>query len=154
MSQNPGMSAQDATALLQTYANDAGAPGVDADFGYGIIDLNRVENRSVPNLTDAAVASHYFNSKSTGGPTMDYVVQNQGTSALMNWQLQTNSGGTLETWNIPILQPNQISVISVPTNGLDLTSGQQFQSRLLPPTGVVDVDRANNARASVVQKNP
>lgn len=154
MSQNPGMSAQDATALLQTYANDAGAPGVDADFGYGIIDLNRVENRSVPNLTDAAVASHYFNAKANGGPTMDYVVQNQGTSALMNWQLQTNSGGTMETWNIPILQPNQVTVISVPTSGLDLTAGQQFQSRLLPPTGVVDIDRANNARASVVQKNP
>ncbi len=151
MSSNPGTTAQQAVVLLQTYANDAGAPGPDADYGYGLINVDRVNNRNTPNLTDAAVASHYFNANDTNGPTMTYVVQNQGTTALLNWQLTTNSGGTTQNWTVPLLQPNAETTVTVPLNAAALNSGIQFQSRLTAPQGVTDLNRNNNARASSVQ---
>jgi subtilisin family serine protease len=151
MSANPGMTAQQAVNLLQTYSNDAGAPGPDADYGYGIINVARVMNRNTPNLTDAAVASHYFNANDTNGPTMNYVVQNQGTTTMMNWQLTTSTGGTNQNWTLPMLQPNQETTVTVRLNSADLAAGEQFQSHLTAPQGVTDVNRNNNGRASAVQ---
>ncbi len=151
MSLNPGMSATDAVGLLQTYANDAGAPGVDADFGYGLVNVSRVNNRNTPNLTDAAVASHYYNPNDPNGASMNYVVQNQGTTALFNYQLNTNTGGDTQSWTLPIIQPNQETVVRVPLSGYDLTGGVQFQSQLTTPQGVTDVNRNNNGRTSAVQ---
>ena len=151
MSSNPGISAQDAVSLLQTYANDAGAPGPDADFGYGIVNAQRVANRNTPNITDAAVASHYFNPNDAQGPSMTYVVQNQGTNAMMGWQLNTNSGGNTQSWNLPIVQPNQETTVTIPLSSSDLVSGVQFQSRLTAPQGVQDSNLNNNGRASAVQ---
>jgi thermitase len=151
MSLNPGMTPRDAVGLLQTYANDAGAPGADADFGYGIVNVSRVNNRNTPNISDAAVASHYFNANDPNGVSMNYVVQNQGTTAMVNYQLNTNTGGDTQNWTLPIIQPNQESVVRVPLNNYDLTASVNFQSHLTPPQGVVDSNRSNNGRASTVQ---
>lgn len=149
MSAHPGMSAQEATALLRTYANEAGAPGEDADFGYGIVYVARVLNRNTPDLVDAAVTSHYYDSKAG---TMNYVVQNQGTSTLTNWKFQTISGGTLQRWDLPAIQPTGISVLTVPLNGVDLSQGVEFSSRLIAPQGIIDINRTNNGRASSLQR--
>lgn len=149
MSAHPGMSAQDATALLRTYANEAGAPGVDADYGNGIVNVGRVLNRNTPNIVDAAVTSHYYDSKAG---TMNYVVQNQGTSLLTNWQFQATSGGASQRWELPAIPPTGVRVLTVPLNGADLSQGVEFSSRLIAPQGVVDTNRANNGRASSLQR--
>lgn len=151
MSSNPGISAREATDLLLAYANDGGAPGVDADYGYGILNVDRVLNRSVPNRNDLAVTANFFDVNASGGPVMQYVVQNQGTTLGVNWQLETNTGGQDHIWNLPLLQPNSVTSISVPVNPADLPAGIQFQSRLIVPQGVTDIDPQNNGRATKVQ---
>ncbi len=154
MSLNPGINAQQAVGLLQTNANDAGAPGQDADYGYGLANAQRVDLRNVNNRTDAAVASHYFNLNDTNGPSMTYVVQNQGTSTMANWQLNTTSGGVSQNWNLPSLLPNQETVVTVPVNANDLADGITFRSRLVAPAGSADVNLNNNGRATGVQVKP
>ena len=151
MSAYPGMSAQDAANLLITYANDGGAAGVDADYGYGILNVQRVLNRSTPNLTDLAVTANYFDAKATGGPAVQYVVQNQGTTVGANWQLETNTGGASQTWSLPLLQPNGVTYVTVPVNAADLASGVRLQSILKAPTGVADFNLQNNGRGTLVQ---
>ena len=151
MSAYPGMSARDAADLLITYANDGGAAGVDADYGYGILNVDRVLNRGVPNRNDLAVTANYFDLNASGGPTMQYVVQNQGTSLGVNWQLETSTGGQNQVWTLPLLQPNAVTSISVPVNKADLSSGVQFGSRLIVPQGITDLNLQNNGRATRVQ---
>ncbi len=151
MSAYPGMSARDAADLLITYANDGGAAGVDADYGYGIINVDRVLHRGVPNRNDLAVTANYFDLNASVGPTMQYVVQNQGTTLGVNWQLETSTGGQNQIWTLPLLQPNAVTSISVPVNAADLPAGVQFGSRLIVPQGTTDLNPQNNGRVTRVQ---
>ena len=145
------MSARDAADLLITYANDGGAAGVDADYGYGIINVDRVLHRGVPNRNDLAVTANYFDLNASVGPTMQYVVQNQGTTLGVNWQLETSTGGQNQIWTLPLLQPNAVTSISVPVNAADLPAGVQFGSRLIVPQGTTDLNPQNNGRVTRVQ---
>jgi len=151
MSAYPGISARDAADLLITYANDGGAAGVDADYGYGVINVDRVLNRGVPNRNDLAVTANYFDLNASGGPTMQYAVQNQGTTLGVNWQLETSTGGQNQIWTLPLLQPNAVTSISVPVNAADLPAGVQFGSRLIVPQGTTDLNPQNNGRVTRVQ---
>lgn len=154
MAAYPSMSAQDAVALLRLTANDAGAPGADADYGYGTINLERALNVNTPNRIDLAVSSQYYNPNAQGGPTMTYVVQNRGTTSAFNWQLQTTTGTAAQTWALPSLSPNQITSVTVPINTAQLSANgsMNFQSQLTVPTGIKDLNTTNNAKASVVSK--
>ncbi len=153
MTDNPGMNATQAAQLLLTYADEAGAPGPDADYGYGVVNLSRVQNRNTPGITDAAVASHFFDAKADGGPVVQYVVENRGTTALLNWQYQTNTNGLVQQWTLPIVQANEEAVIRVPVNPSQTGSSglHEFESRLIRPAGVTDANPSNNGRGSVVQ---
>ena len=44
MSQNPGMTAADALAVLVKASKDAGAPGRDEDYGFGVLNLTNLGN--------------------------------------------------------------------------------------------------------------
>jgi hypothetical protein len=144
---NPQLTSEQVVQITQQYADDGGALGPDTAYGYGMIDVDGILNSNTPNLVDGRVAAHHFDGKA-GGAQMNYVVQNNGTSPMQGWTLNTNSNGTQQQWEIPRLGPNQTTQITVPIGLVD--AAQQYQSQLLPPQGVRDADSSNNARGSYV----
>ena len=92
MSENPGISASSAYELLLTYSNEAGEPGSDIIYGSGTLDVGRVMERDVPGITDAAVASYYYESSAGSQERAQIVIENRGTTALHNLTLEVKSG--------------------------------------------------------------
>ena len=109
MSQNPGMTAADARDLLFAYANEAGRPGPDAEFGNGLLQIGRVMERNQPGIFDVAVASQTFASSAPAfggaGTEYDVVVQNRGTEPLYDTQLNVTTGGAMQAYSLPLLEP-------------------------------------------------
>ena len=118
MSENQGMSAHSAYELLQNYSNEAGAPGNDIVYGTGNLDLGRVLERDVPNITDAGLASYHYDPVSaqlSGQPnTAQVVIENRGTTALHNLTLQVESGSAERTYNVSFIPVGEIAVIDTP----------------------------------------
>ncbi|MEC8907138.1 MAG: S8 family serine peptidase [Verrucomicrobiota bacterium] len=119
MSENQGMSAFSAYELLQKYSNEAGAPGNDIVYGAGNLNLGRVLERNVPNITDAGLASYYYDPASaelSGQPnTAQVVVENRGTTALHNLTVQVDSGSTERNYNVSFIPVGEIAVIETPS---------------------------------------
>jgi subtilisin family serine protease len=55
-SESPGLSSSEVAALLVRYADDAGAPGRDARYGSGVLNVGRVLERNTPGLVDMVLA--------------------------------------------------------------------------------------------------
>ena len=146
------VTAQQALEMLKTYADEGGAPGIDSDFGYGLINLDRVFNSTTPNRVDAAVASHYYNATAEGQSVMEYVIENRGNTPMYNWQLRTTTDGSVQDWALPVVPANEETVVRVPLSQARIQTGTEieFQSRLTAPSGTIDAVLKNNGRASAV----
>ncbi|MDG2125427.1 MAG: S8 family serine peptidase [Verrucomicrobiales bacterium] len=135
--------------LLQSTANEAGAPGEDAAYGHGVIDIQRALTSNSRGIVDSAVASHYYDADNTfgyGPNQMLFVVENRGTEPLANLPISINANGTQINHAFPSILPNGIGVYPVPIdlNNLNTQGAQSFQSRVLFPNQS-DARDANNA---------
>ena len=111
MSENPGLTASSAYDLLINYSNEAGAPGADIIYGSGTLNLGRVMERNVSGITDAAVASYYYESSGDAQDKAQVVVENRGTTALHNLTVEIGSGNNEQTYNISFVPPGEIAVV-------------------------------------------
>lgn len=117
MNREPERTAAEATALLTQYADEAGAPGVDAEYGNGIINLSRVFERNTPGIRDVAVASQYLDAENgarlqSGEPgTMQVVVENRGTQPVYSLMVNTSVNGIPNTQVIGQLKPGEWAVV-------------------------------------------
>lgn len=149
MSENPGLTAAQAWQVVRQTASEAGAPGVDADYGNGILNLGTAMNRNNPAYADTAVASHYYDAASG---QMEFVLQNRGASAVSGLTLDIGTNGTTRTAAIPALAPGATYVVKVPIDQatLNATGTQTFSTSLQNPPGVIDQVPANNRKASTL----
>lgn len=136
------MNANQAVTSLNNNLNESGAPGSDASYGGGTIDLGRVMSSNTPGITDVALASQYVN-----GNTLQVTVQNQGTTSISNAAVQINTPSGNTTAYVSSLAPNQIQTINVPISnaGDPLT----FQSSVTLSGGQTDSRPNNNRRTDV-----
>ena len=90
-----------AAKLLREYADDAGAPGPDDEFGWGILNLERVLTRNVAGIMDAAAGDLYVRSGMTSSEDalVGIAVQNRGTVPLYCVHLDVVVGGIPSRWN-------------------------------------------------------
>lgn len=117
MSENPSLTALQAWALLQQFTNEAGAPGEDPELGKGNLNLGRLMERDQPGIYDIAVTSHHYDPALTEPgdlPSVQVTVQNRGTEALANFNLNVTSGALQRDFFIPILRPGQIATHEIP----------------------------------------
>ena len=81
--------------------------------------MGRVLERNVPNITDAGLASYYYDPVSaelSGQPnTAQIVVENRGTTALHNLTVQVDSGSTERNYNVSFIPVGEIAVIETPS---------------------------------------
>ena len=152
MSENQGMSALSAYELLQNYSNEAGAPGNDIVYGTGNLNLGRVLERNVPNITDAGVASYHYDPSSAelGGQsnTAQVVIENRGTTALHNLTVQVESGSAERTYNVSFIPVGEIAVIETPAG---FSSGITEEG--LPVSATVIVNQNLNGEDRDVSDN-
>lgn len=151
MSQIPGITAQQAASLLTTYSADAGAPGRDAAFGYGTVDVGFALNHANNTYTDTSVSSQYFNPVEG---RVEFVVQNRSGHPVDGLLLNINAAGSREQVDVPPLQPGERWAYNVPVNEarLDAEGQLTYSSQLRNPNGLIDQNPGNNGKASVVFK--
>jgi len=102
LSENPEMSAADAEDILCGHSDDAGAPGMDYEFGNGILNIRRVMNRDVAGIYDASVGGPYVPPQTGDDEALEIVVyaQNRGTENLDRIDLKVEIGGVSKVWNL------------------------------------------------------
>jgi hypothetical protein len=157
MSIYPGTSALEAAQMLETYSNEAGAPGADPAFGKGILDVGRVVQSDTPGLTDVAVASHYVDLTNLGeneSPMVDIVIENRGTTRINGATLNMKADNNSRSYALPPLDPGDVIVREFP---IDVRLGENqgdltFSSELSLP-GVEDFSPTDNSRTSVILFN-
>jgi hypothetical protein len=147
MSENPGLTAQQAWEVLQKTASDSGAPGADANYGNGILNLGWAMNRKNPAYIDTAIASHYFDAANN---EMDFVVQNRSGQSVGGLQLSVTTSGVANTYAISPLPAGGSAVIKVPLDisAIKTNGGVSFSTQLLNAAGTIDRVPANNRRSS------
>jgi len=144
MSESPfPISAQQAVTILQNYTNEAGSPGRDSQFGFGIIDIGRAINRNTPGIVDVAVASQTYllptAQSSTSG--LQVSVENRGTEIVYQTTVDINIGGDLFPYTIQSLQPNERTIVTIPAG-----QGQLLREGSLPVSSQVNL--SNGSRDS------
>ena len=149
LSLNSAFTPRAAADLLARTANDGGAPGADAAFGRGILNLATAMNSGNPAYIDTAVSSHHFDATTN---QMQFVVQNRSGRSVTGMTLAVTSGTITTTSSVPSLSAGETYVAKVPVNDTALTTAGQltFTTQLVNPTGTVDQAPANNRRTSLL----
>ena len=81
LSADSTLSPQKAVKLLERYLDDAGAAGLDPTYGGGLLNWDRLRERTTTDVSDVALASIYLQPDAQPGTTMPIQVtaQNRGT---------------------------------------------------------------------------
>jgi subtilisin family serine protease len=129
LSENPGLSGDDAVAVLRAYADEAGLPGEDAEYGSGIVNMTRVEERNEPDVVDVAVVRPYVRTHPLYADELlvTLMAQNQGTVPIDRVELQVDRNGARQDLVFRGVRPGQtvshelrIPVRAIPADGLRL----------------------------------
>jgi hypothetical protein len=155
MSQKPGTSPQQAWETLQTRSDDAGAPGADAAYGAGVLNLGWAMDNN-PARVDLAVASHWPGSGADAGRAegvVEVVVQNRSGFAVAGAVLEIETNGMSSRQTVPVLAAGAGAVVKVPVASPARAKDVDrwiLKTRLIAPGGLIDQVPANNERTSAL----
>jgi subtilisin family serine protease len=147
LSFNPTLTAAQAWEILSATTNDAGAPGPDADYGRGTVNLGWALGRNDPTRVDAALSSHFYDSTRA---QMEIVIQNRGGQALSGLTLDVDIDGLTANYRVPTLAAGASTVIAVPVDKTTLAArgALTYKTTLSAPIGINDQDPTNNIKTS------
>lgn len=152
MSQFPGMTATEAAALISASASDAGAPGADADYGRGIVNVAWAMNARNPSYLDTAISSHYYDPATR---QMNFVVQNRSGHSVSGVSLDISTGTRTARHAIGMLAPGETEIVRIPVDSKRSSVGQiHYSTTLNNPAGMTDRVPANNRKSSVLSLTP
>ncbi|MGB0290595.1 MAG: S8 family peptidase, partial [Opitutales bacterium] len=151
LSENPGGAPENAVRLLKAQLNEAGAPGMDASYGGGLVDWDRLREREASDLQDLAVAAIHMELGSQPGTRVPVkvVVQNRGTTWIPAAQLTVvQTGEATEEFMITSLAPGAIAERTVyrhlPSAGMDAVV--EMGASVALEDGTADRRPENNTR--------
>lgn len=141
-----------AVELLQRLLNDQGAPGADPLYGAGVVDWDRLRERSTVGLLDIALADIYLQPNALPGTTMpiEVTVQNRGTKWFSEAELEVFIGEAEPVrFVLGSLGPGQTTTRKVFTAipPLDSDETLSLAARVLPEKMMDDVRLQNNVKA-------
>ena len=153
LADEPGLSAQDAMALLLAYSNDNGAAGADPLYGEGVVAYDRVVERGQPGIYDAAAAGHaaLYADATAGFLPIQISAQNRGTEPLPQLLLTVVLAGRETVFTFTDVQPGQV-VSDVVSVDLEVIQGGQalILESIVSTPGVEDSKPGNETRRSVI----
>ncbi len=148
------MSASQAAEIVMKYSNEAGIPGPDSEFGFGILNLGRVMNRNSPGIVDAAITGQRILKSTSPGRNdeIQVTVQNRGTTTLVNTFVEISTPFGTRQFNATTMAPNSIQTFSMPVRLGDLPKNTPIEvsSALSLGTPGQDVTPQNNRRRNVL----
>lgn len=153
LSQNSSLTPTAAAQVLVATASDAGAPGSDANYGHGTLNLGWALNRNNSTYYDPAIASHAYDA---ANHHMQFVVQNRSGAAAAGLQLTvTTTAGTVTTstlFSVPPLAIGESYIATLPVDRASLqpATSLTYVTQLTNPPGRTDSVPANNRRSSTL----
>jgi subtilisin family serine protease len=151
------MSASQAAEIVMHYSNEAGIPGPDSEFGFGILDLGRVMNRNSAGIVDAAITGQRILKSNVSGSNdeIQVTVQNRGTNTLVNTFVEISTPFGTRQFNATTMAPNSIQTFSMPVRfgGLPQNSPIEVSSSLSLGTIGQDLTPHNNSRRDGLYRN-
>lgn len=148
------MSASQAAEIVMERSDEAGIPGPDSEYGFGILNMARVMNRGVAGIVDAAITHHrLFKSGSpTGSDEIQVTIQNRGTVLLVNTLVEVSTPFGSRQFNAGMLAPGAIQTFSMPVRlqGLPQDQPVHVHSTLTLGTLGHDVTPNNNTRSETL----
>ncbi|ATC64958.1 peptidase S8 [Nibricoccus aquaticus] len=162
MSQKAGRSGREAWEILAARSDDAGAPGTDAEYGAGVLDLGWAMEGN-PARVDLAVSSHWIERTADGaagvsvvggasgaGEVVDVVVQNRGGFAVAGAVLEIEAGGVKSRQVVPVIAAGASAVLKVPVDRIRVDAEGHWVLRtvVVAPGGMSDAVPENNERVS------
>ncbi len=149
LQEDPNLGPDGVMEVLLSQANDKGLPGVDVQYGAGVLSMDRLENRETPGIYDVALADLYPALEEADGATVPlYVtVQNRGTELLAQANVTVTVNGTDFYYRLSGLSPGAVDSILLPVVPQNLAGGQQLtvQAVVRLPSGDEDSRPLNNA---------
>ena len=143
----PRISPSQAYDRVMANLNEAGAPGTDAFYGNGFVDLGRILHAGQAGITDAAIASNHVVTDPNGRRQVQVTVQNRGTTLLVNTPVEVTTPSGTTTMNITTLQPGDIATFSLPLSFAGPSA--TIQSRVQITGSGSDSKPSNNRRTDV-----
>ena len=144
------MTASQAAEIVMNYADDAGIPGPDSEYGVGIINLGRIMNRHIGGTVDAAITNQRIVKSSSNGTSdeIQVTVQNRGTTNLINTLVEINTPFGSRQFNATTIAPGGIQTFSMPVrlSGRSKNEPIEVNSTLALGTLGSDVTPQNNRR--------
>lgn len=154
LSENPGMSNEQAVDILLSTANDSGPPGEDPYLGTGSANLARMLEYAQPGVQDIAIADHYLVEGNAESVSVLVNVQNRGTQWTGNLDLEVQFEGRSQVFRIGGLNPGETVSQEILLNPTLLLNGQGtlIQSRV--SGGGEDVRPDDNTKATRITLQP
>jgi hypothetical protein len=113
------LEASRALEIILTHTDDIGPPGVDSEYGAGILNLSRIRNRSLRNMLDAAITDLRLL-----GNMVQVTIQNRGNVPILNLLLEVTSPSGTRSLTISVFAPNDIKSFEFP---IDLSRPASFR---------------------------
>ncbi len=143
------LTAIEAAEMVIKYADEAGIPGPDTQYGFGIVNLRRVMTRDQNGIMDVAITDQRIIHSATGH-TIQVAIQNRGTEILANTLVKVSALGRNWDFNAAILAPCSIQSFSVPIS-LDRNS-VNVRSAIYSAYSNRDITPENNRRSETFQQ--
>lgn len=147
------MTAAQAAEIVMNYANEAGIPGADSEYGSGILNLGRIMNRNISGIVDAAITTQRLVRSARPGinDEIQVTIQNRGTALLVNTLLEINTPFGSRQFNATMMAPGAIQTFSMPVR-LDGVGSDPLQvdSTLTLGTRGQDITPQNNHREDIL----
>ncbi len=143
------LTAREAAKIVLANADDEGAPGLDSEYGSGVLNMDRIMNRQVRGRYDAAITC--MRVLPGNGPgrqqQVEVTVQNRGTETLINSLVVITTPAGATTINATTIPPGAIQSFTAPfgSNG----NGDQGISATVTLSQGIDLTPDNNRRDAV-----
>lgn len=152
LSADSSLSPQGVVQLLKRYLDDAGAAGLDSDYGGGLLNWDRLRERNTENVIDIALADIYLPRNAQPGTTMpvEITVQNRGTRWLTTAELTVFADQSVpQQFIIEALAPGQTATRKMYTQVPTKQSGTMLQiaARVQTEKAKDDIRLENNVKA-------
>lgn len=145
-------------SLLRQYANDTGLPGIDPQYGAGLLNAARLESINVRGLNDLALADLYPAVELSDGATVPLYVtfQNRGSEFTPGSPVDITVNGSPYFFRLPGIAPGQVESVTVPLPLSRLNAGEQIVVTAVARTaeGFPDDQPANNGGRIVLRLPP
>jgi hypothetical protein len=139
--------ATEAVRIVFANADDEGLPGVDPEYGSGVVNLDRIMNRNQRGRYDAAITCQRIlpPGEAREEEQVEVTIQNRGTEILVNSLTEISTPGGVTKINATTFAPGAVESFRAPLKRFQDTQFMTLKSRVSLSTGA-DLTPDNNAR--------